>query len=901
MINSWILITISVAYWLLLFVVAYFAEIYAKRGKGLSHNPYIYSLSLAVFCTAWTFFGSVGKVKDGGFDFLAVYIGPTLFMPIGWIVLRKVIRICKVQRITTIADFISSRYGKNVTLASIVTVFCFLGIIPYISLQLKAISESYDILTHGSIYHASTKGSLFFFDDTAFMMAIGMALFAVIFGTRKIEATERHEGMVSAIAFESIIKLLAFLAVGAYVTFIVFDGFGDIFTRALNAPDLKKLFVVPKENGFSNWFWISFLSGMAVFFLPRQFQVAVVENVDEKHLNKAIWLFPLYLLAINIFVLPIAFGGQMIFGVSGIDADYYILDIPLHFNHEALALFVFIGGYAAATSMIIVETIALSTMFSNHLVLPMLLANAKLNNLFKGNFSNVIIHSRRIGIVVILSASYLYYHLLSKNYSLVSIGLISFVSVAQLMPAIIGGIFWKKGNKLGALLGLSAGFLIWVFTLVIPSLSNSFPILSQISNASMFGFEGWSPIVHSMFWSLFVNVSLYVGFSLFTKQGIADANQAEIFVNINKYANVLESTPIWKGTANVPDIRSLLANFLGVDRTNLALNAFAQRNAIKLDENRADPKLVAYAERVLSGIIGSGSARIMVASTVKEEEIKIDEVLDILKESQYFVRLNKELKRKTEELERAQFDLLEANNRLLEQDELKDDFLTTVTHELRTPITSIRAFSEILHDNDDIDEEERKNYLLIIIKETERISRLITQVLDLEKYDSGKQKLDVILLDFGDLLKECLASVEQLLKDKGIQIQFIEPTIPFIVYGDRDKLQQVVINILSNAIKFTKDSIEIKLEYDHQSIVLDIKDNGEGIGEGMEGLIFEKFYQVKNQTIRKPKGSGLGLAISRRIVELHDGNLTLLESSHLGATFRMVLPINEKSLPILLD
>jgi signal transduction histidine kinase len=417
----------------------------------------------------------------------------------------------------------------------------------------------------------------------------------------------------------------------------------------------------------------------------------------------------------------------------------------------------------------------------------------------------------------------------------------------------------------------------------------------------MFGFEGWSPIVHSMFWSLFVNVSLYVGFSLFTKQGIADANQAEIFVNINKYANVLESTPIWKGTANVPDIRSLLANFLGVDRTNLALNAFAQRNAIKLDENRADPKLVAYAERVLSGIIGSGSARIMVASTVKEEEIKIDEVLDILKESQYFVRLNKELKRKTEELERAQFDLLEANNRLLEQDELKDDFLTTVTHELRTPITSIRAFSEILHDNDDIDEEERKNYLLIIIKETERISRLITQVLDLEKYDSGKQKLDAILLDFGDLLKECLASVEQLLKDKGIQIHFIEPTMPFIVYGDRDKLQQVVINILSNAIKFTKDSIEIKLEHDHQSIVLDIKDNGEGIGEGMEGLIFEKFYQVKNQTIRKPKGSGLGLAISRRIVELHEGNLTLLESSHLGATFRMVLPINEKSLPILMD
>lgn len=907
MISSWLLIGISLGYWLILFAIAWWAERLKKRSKPLSKSPYIYALSLAVYCTAWTFFGSIGKVKEGGIDFLAVYIGPTLMSIPAWFILKKIIRICKAQQISTIADFISSRYGKNLSLAALVTVFLFFGIIPYISLQLKAISESFNLLTRYEFANGMPKG-LSIFGNTALIMAIGMAMFSVLFGTRRIESNEKHEGMIAAIAFESIIKLIAFVSAGIFVCFGVFNGFGDIFSKAYHVPSLQKLFVIPDNGGFGNWFWISALSGMAVLFLPRQFQVAVVENTDEKHLNKSIWLFPLYLLIINIFVLPIAFGGQLLFSEGGIDSDYYILDIPLMFGQKGLALLVFIGGYAAATGMIIVETIALSTMFSNHLVIPMLLAMDPSNVKLHDNLSKIIIQSRRLGIIFILTAAYLYYKVISGHYSLVSIGLISFVSVAQLMPSILGGIFWKRGNKIGALVGLILGFITWFYTLVLPSLvGTAFISESFVSNGpfgiwwlkpyAILGLQGFSPIVHSLFWSMLLNIGAYIGFSVFSVQTVTEQNQAEIFVEVNRYAPLLESTTSWKGTAYLPDITSLLSNFLGSVRTNQALNSFAQRNQINLNENKADPKLVAYAERVLSGIIGSASARIMVSATVKEEEIKIDELLNILKESQQLMRLNKELTRKTDELEKARQDLELVNIRLKEQDELKDDFLTTVTHELRTPITSIRAFSEIIYDNDDLETEERQHYLGIIIKETERISRLISQVLDLEKYDSGKQKLNMQYAKVQALVEDSAIAVDQLLREKGlVLIKDFEPNKNDMLF-DADKIQQVIVNLLSNAIKFTHDEIRLKLRYTQTHWQFYIEDNGPGLDPTLKELIFEKFYQAKNQTIRKPKGSGLGLAISKRIIDLHQGTLTLLDAPQMGAVFLLEVPINPLNLP----
>ncbi|MFY8020172.1 MAG: ATP-binding protein [Bacteroidia bacterium] len=879
-----------------LFLIAYYIEGKKIAGKGILNNPYIYALSLAVYCTAWTFYGSVGKASKDGFDFLAVYMGPTLVAPIWVFVLRKIIRICKTQRITSIADFISSRYGKNVSLASIITVLCFLGVIPYISLQLKAIAESFEIIVNSGVSHH--EQSFLNFQDTALYVAIFMAAFTVLFGTRRIESSEQHSGMVAAIAFESIVKLLAFLSVGIYVTWYVFDGFSDIFSRSFSQLHMQKLFQMKDTSGFADWFWITLLSGIAATLLPRQFQVAVVENTNENHLKKAIWLFPLYLLLINVFVLPIAFGGNLLLGAEGLNADYFVLDIPLLYGNSFLALIVFLGGFAAATSMIIVETIALSTMFSNHLVMPILLGTdyKKQNPVIE--LSRFLLYTRRIGMVLILGVAYAYYHFISQYYSLVSIGLISFVSVAQLAPSIIGGLYWKKGNKKGAISGLIAGFLIWFYTLVLPSLTGSHLIaesfvvngpmgLQWLNPNALFGMKEFSPIVHALFFSLLFNIGLYILVSVWSKSDSTEQNQAEIFVDIFKYEKLMDTTPMWKGIASIPDMESLLANFLGELRSKNAILNFAARNNLDLNQSKADPKLVAYVERVLAGIIGAASARIMLASVVKEEEIKLAELLDILKESQQLMMLNRELKKAKEQLESA-------NIRLTEIDELKDDFLATVTHELRTPITSIRAFSEILYDNPDIDLEERQQYLLIINKETDRLSRLISQVLDLEKYDSGKQKLNLANEKVPDIVQESVDSIKQLAREKDIQLDIQVELNDDLYLLDKDKIMQVMINLLSNAVKFTEAPdglIQIVVRSLDHHLEFVIKDNGKGIQAEYQQLIFEKFFQARNQTIRKPKGSGLGLAICKKIIDLHGGEISVLSETGKGATFVFTIPI----------
>lgn len=364
--NNWLVIGGALIYLCLLFGVAYYAEYRQRQNKSLINNPYVYALSLAVYCTAWTYYGSVGQASTRGIEFLAVYIGPTITAALFWPVLRKIIRICKTQRINSLADFISTRYGKNFSLAVVVTVLCMIGIIPYIALQLKAISSSMHILS-GTTPHTGLIGIL---QDNTLYIAIALVAFIILFGTRSIDASEKHEGLVAAVAFESIIKLLAFLVAGIFVTFGLFNGFGDIFTKAAANEDLAKLFRFNGEGAYTTWTGLVLLSMLAVVFLPRQFQLGVVENVQENHLKKAIWLFPLYLFLITLFVLPIAFGGKLLMGDTGVNADTYVLALPLQHGAGLLSLFIFIGGFSAASSMIIVETIAISTMMSNNIATP---------------------------------------------------------------------------------------------------------------------------------------------------------------------------------------------------------------------------------------------------------------------------------------------------------------------------------------------------------------------------------------------------------------------------------------------------------------------------------------------------------------------------------------------------
>lgn len=900
--NSSILILASLLYLSFLFGVAYWAEKQSEKGKSLVTNPYIYALSLAVYCTAWTFYGSVGRVVTNGIEFLAVFIGPSIMMPIWWIVLRKIIRICKAQRITSIADFISSRYGKNATLGVLVTLMCILGILPYIAIQIKAISNSFMIAMRSSPNENLDK---FFLNDLSFYFVIALSIFTIIFGTRKIDSTERHEGMVATIAVESIIKLVAFVTVGIFVTYYIFNGFSDIFSKASHIPELSKSFIFNSTTESSTWLWHTLLSVMAIMFLPRQFQLAVVENVNEKHLNTAIWLFPLYLIVINIFVIPIAMGGHILFPYNTVNSDEYVLAIPLRFNEKLLTLFTYIGGFSAATSMIIVETIALSVMISNNLVIPTILKNSKLQDKFGGNISGLVKIIRRTSIVLIILLSYIYYKTIAGHYSLVSNGMVSFSAVAQFTPAIIGGIFWKGGTQKGALIGLLVGSLFWFYTLMLPSIVGAgfFPqsIMdhglfgwSILKPFALFGLKGMDSISHGLFWSLLFNTLCYLYFSIKSTPSSIEHSQAVIFVDIYEYSNHVESASIWRGTAYLNDIQLLLSNFLGERRAEKVLRLYTQKHNIKLNSEKADPQVVSYVEKLLAGIIGSASARIMISSVSKEEKISTEEVISILKSSQSLLSANKELKRKSVALEKATSELKEANEILKKTDKLKDDFLSTVAHEIRTPLTSIRALSEIVYDNPDMDVTEREYFLGTVVKESDRLSRLINQVLDLEKYESGKQKLILEEVDMQEIVKDSIDALYQQAKEKEIKVVFLPDRFAPRFMADRDKLIQVVVNLLSNAIKFCepqKGEIVLATHYVEGCIYTSVQDNGAGIDKNFQRLIFDKFFQAEDQTIKKPKGSGLGLAISKKIIALHQGEIWVESEVGKGSKFTFMISV----------
>lgn len=892
--SSIVIVFVSVSYLLLLFLIAFLAEkhqqTFKKNGRLWAA---IYALSVSVYCTAWTFYGSIGMATASGLEFLTVYLGPAIVAPLWFIFLRKIVRICKLQQITSIADFISSRYGKNIALGYLVTIFCLIGIIPYIALQLKAISDSFNIITTTVPEVNSPIGSI---DFTAIWVMIGLAIFTILFGARKPETTEQHGGLMVAVAFESVIKLLVFLIAGGC---LIYWGWESPMATSANSEKWQQVNQLPSGP---DWIGLLMLSGFAATFLPRQFQVNVVETSHENNLKHSSWVFPLYLLLINLMVIPIAYMGMVVLGKTNGPSDYLLLTLPLHYNAYWLAVLVYIGGISASSSMVMVEATALSTMFSNNLVIPFLARKASKTQNFDNLGSRTLL-IRRGGIVLILFLAYLYYETIGHYSTLVSIGFISFVSILQFVPSIIGGIYWQWGNKYGVLSGLIAGFVIWFYTLILPSFAqNGFIDASFITEGpfqiawlkpyALFGLENLKPVTHAAFVSVTINLFLYVAVSLWTQPDENERNQAEIFTNIFSYSQVYETSVLWKGTAFVPDMEALLANFLGEARVQTLLQNFAKRHKINIGATqKADPQLVAFVERTLAGIVGTASARIMISAVAKDEEVHLNELMEVLKESQKYIQLNSELKRKTIELRQANDAIEKANRNLQLLDDRKNDFLTTVTHELRTPITSIRAFSEILFDNPELDLDERQHFLQIITRETDRLSRLITQVLDLEKYESGKQELELTQFFIADLITEVAQSFQSQVLEKQIALTINAEAIS--ITADKDRLQQVLVNLLGNAIKFVetgKGTITIEAGAKAPYWYLSIADNGKGIAPQVQELIFEKFYQAENQTIRKPKGSGLGLAICKKIVELHHGKLSVESAEGKGAKFTLLAP-----------
>ncbi len=850
----------SFAYLSLLFVVAWWADGRAAAGRSVIGNAWVYALSMAVYCTAWTYFGSVGRAASGGIWFLPIYLGPMLAMVLAWSVLRKMIRISRTYRITSIADFVASRYGKSPLLAGLVTLITVVGIVPYIALQLKAIASGYAVLTTEL---GTPQARADWWRDGTFYMALALAGFTMVFGTRHLDGTERHEGMVAAIAFESMVKLLAFLAVGVFVTWGLFGGPADIFARAMAVPELKALLALSAPGRpfeYEQWFALTVLSMLSVIFLPRQFQVMVVENVDERHLKRAAWVFPAYLLAINVFVLPIALGGLLYFGRGTVNADTFVLSLPLAAGQDMLALAAFIGGLSAATGMVIVEAIAVSTMVCNDLVMPLLLRLRRFAQ--RGDLTGLLLGIRRAAIVGVLLLGYLYFHLAGEAYALVSIGLISFAAVAQFAPALLGGMYWKGGTREGALAGLLGGFALWAYTLMLPSIAKSgwwvtdFVAqgpwgLALLRPEHLLGLTGLDNLTHSMFWSLLVNVGLYVGVSLARTPSAQEASQALLFVDV--FDRTSQARPVfWRGSAEVADLLALARRFLGAERaTRLFERYAAERGAARVEDIAPDAQLVQFVETQLAGAIGSASARVMVASVVREEALGLDDVLRILDEAS-------QLRAYSKALEKATAELRAANERLEGLDRLKDDFMSSVTHELRTPLTSIRALAELMVDDEQMPTPQRQQFLAIIVAETERLTRLVNQVLDMAKIESGHAEWHNTDVDMAALIRQAAQTVQEVLRERGAELVLDLPDHVPLLRADPDRLTQVVLNLLSNAGKFVPRAggrIGVRLRCDAAGVTVEVQDNGPGVPAEQRSLIFEKFQPGRR---RQPTAAGHG-------------------------------------------
>ena len=892
--NSIGLFLILVVYVSILFYIAHWSE---KRSHSKwTNNAYIYSFSLALYCTAWTYYGSIGMAASSGLSYLTIYLGPIIIIPTWMIVLKRIIRISRVNKISSIADFISLRYGNSRFLGALVTLICIFGIVPYIALQLKSISDTFHIVT-------KTEATDNIFTDTTTYVCLALALFASYYGTKYVDASEKRRGIVTAVAMESILKLVFFLIIGIYVTYFVFDGFDDIYQKAAVLKDFDKKNTIGDLTNGINWFFLCILSMFAIFLLPRQFHTAIVENNKETHIRTAIWLFPLYLLLFNIFVFPIAWGGNILFEGQNLNSDTYSLLIPQFFNNNVLTVLVFLGGFSAAISMIVISCISLSTMLSNNLLIPYGFIGSLENSSQEKN-NNRIVRSRKLGIFFLIILAYAIYRIFILDYSLVSIGLVSFVVIGQLAPSFFGALFWKRGSKNGAVTGIIIGFLVCLYTLLIPyaiGITKSTSLFIQeglwgitlLKPFQLFRLDYLDPIPHAFFWSLLLNTLSYLAISVSFKGNYRERNYAEMFVDIDKYITNHENAFVWKGTAYIKDIQKVLQRFLGEERTKRALTIFNLKYNVDKNITTADARFIKFAENLLTGHIGTASAKILISSVIKEDKISLPEVLRILEESKENLIINKKLTDTSNELKKISEQLKNANLELIDKDIQKDEFLDTVTHELRTPITAIRAASEILHDDDEIPEELRKQFLQNIISESDRLNRLIDKILDLEKFETGKQKIYLSKNDISKTIKNTLDSLQQLIKNKKITVEFKEASYEIKAFYDEERIIQVINNLLSNAIKFssnTNGKIVISIHENKQVIEVKIHNNGKGIKKEDLEVIFDKFYQSRNQNVKKPVGSGLGLAICKKIIEHHKGKIWAEDNVVDGATFTFTLP-----------
>ena len=883
------LIAVCLAYVVALFLIAFAADRRAKRGQlGWLRSPLVYTLSLSIYCTAWTFYGAVGYAARSGLEFLTIYLGPTLVMVGWWWILRKLVRIGRSQRITSIADLISSRYGKSNLLGVIVTLMAVIGTTPYIALQLQSVTLSFAVFAQGSGsgWVASNLNA------TALWVAAGLALFTVLFGTRNLDANERHYGVVTAIAVEAVVKLLALIAVGVFVVWGIAGGASDILAR-IDASPIAEWDLKP-----GRWVSLTFLSAIAFLTLPRMFQVMVVENADERHLATASWAFPLYLMLMSLFVVPIAVVGLDLMP-AGSNPDLFVLTVPLSQGRDGLAMLSFLGGFSSATSMVIVAAIALSTMVSNHIVMPIWLSVARQGATVSGDVRQVVLMARRVSIAVILALGYAYFRVSGGGAALAAIGLISFVGVAQFLPALLGGIFWRGATRAGAAAGLLTGFCLWAYTLFLPSFGSSF-ILSEsllsegpfhigwLRPQGLFGVSGMDPLVHALFWSLTLNTVTFLIGSLVSFPRPQERLQGAQFVNVFDHN---PSAQGWvSGIAEAEDLLVMAQRILGPEQAQGLFEREAARQGKAGYLPDASPDFLQRLERELAGSVGAATGHAMIGQIVGGASVSVGDLMAVADETAQMMEYSSQLEAKSVELGRTARQLREANEKLTDLSVQKDAFLSQISHELRTPMTSIRAFSEILREGGGMTGKERKKYASIIHDETIRLTRLLDDLLDLSVLENGQVELNLQRVELHDVVERSVATAGM---GDAFLVKRTEAQEQVTLMTDPDRLSQVFINLIANARKYcaaTKPELRINVRLKDVLVEVDFIDNGVGIPAKSQPLIFEKFSRLGDQ--RAAGGAGLGLAISREIMINLGGSLTYLPGQG-GAAFRVSLPIGE--------
>lgn len=647
---GWIAILAAFAYLCALFAVAHYGDRHGQRLMKSRARPAIYALTLGVYCTSWTFFGSVGLASSQGLDFLPTYIGPLIVIGLLYPLVLRIVRLAQGQNITSVADFVAARYGKSEQVAALVAVIAVLGAIPYIALQLKAMTASISMALI-SLDAGKAVSNLADFGFLSIVIAAVLAGFAMAFGTRHIDATEHQDGLVIAIAMESVVKLAAFLAVGIFVTWFMFDGLGDLGRKAVSETTVN--LVMSKQPDPALWITITLLSAFGILLLPRQFHMTVVENRDEKDVRTAAWLFPLYLIAINLFVIPLAIAGLLTFPEGIIDRDMTVLALPLEARNWPITLIVIIGGFSAATAMVIVASVALSIMVSNHLVMPVLLRGKTMRaSLEAGNPAKTIILIRRLSIVGVLALGYVYLQNSSES-GLVTIGLISFAATAQIAPAFFIGLFWRRANARGAMAGLIAGVAVWFYTLLLPSLATSFSGIESIVANGPLGIAPLKPtelfgvelprLVHGVLFSLSANILAYAGFSLTRAPVPIERLQANIFVG-REPGPMGQSLRLWNASISAAELEATVARYLGAEHTRRAFENFKNSRDYKLKSaGEADVHLLRFAEHLLASGIGASSSRLVLSLLLRRRNLSRDAALRLIDEASATLQYNRDL------------------------------------------------------------------------------------------------------------------------------------------------------------------------------------------------------------------------------------------------------------------